>query len=942
MQLLTIGKTLFRSAFLLSFFAIGTLVLNAQLIVEDEVTAEDLAATLVGVGVEITNFDLNCAEGAYGTFIGTYSNLGVEDGIILTSGQVDNCVGPNDSGSLGTSNGFPGDPDLTAATGTESNDACIFEFDFVPFSENLSFQYVFGSEEYIEYVGSAFNDAFAFFIEGPDLPFQNIALIPGTDIPVAINNVNDDAYSEYFFYNGPGFPVDPTTTVQYDGFTTVLTAQATVTPCETYRLKLVVADGTDQIFDTGVFLKGGSLNTDYIDIDIENISVDDDDFDFAVEGCIDALVTFTSNTVLTQDVVLDLELGGSVVNGEDYFLDETSFTMLEGTQEYELLIQFTEDDIAEFNDSLVITYTQELGCDTSVTLSGTIFIQDQIPVIASASETVIEPGQFITLYASGGSGEYYWEPVFGLSDNESASPTATPVNTTTYIVYSEVGNCLLSDEVTITVVTCEEPDAGSVEAAYCNAVEINSTAVGVEFIDELDVLGYAAHNSPTGNIFESGFELYAFNSSGTFTAADGIPLNTEFYISSIVSDDDGTGLPNLEDDCIDISIGTAVFFTDAEVSAGAIDLSAEVICAGSSVEADAVGSSVPTGYVLAYALHNSATNDLEAPDFELYDINTSGTFDNGAYPTNMTLYITAFNALADGDGLPDLSTVCADVSAPAAVVFLNPVEILTNEFCDNPNEEYHVTISAVGGLPEFDDDFDYQFAGDYIGTLGLGDDVEIIFDENTTVYNFSVMDDGAGCEASIGATFVCNKLPVELLSFEGEVVESGNQLDWATASEQQVDRFLLYRSTDDGATFDLIHETPSQGDSETDQFYSYLDVAAPAGLSYYRLTQIEATGEEVFLGLVSLNRETGTAFELVQLSPVPAQDFLNVQYQAPAETTVTVNVYDISGRTILAQTVNANAGLQSMQLDLNDFAAGMYFIRLTTATEELTERFIVK
>src|SRR5690606_1780277 len=72
----------------------------------------------------------------------------------------------------------------------------ILEFDFVPNGDSLMFRYVFASKEYPGYTCSSFNDAFGFFISGPGIngPFSNnainIALIPGTDVPVAINTLN--------------------------------------------------------------------------------------------------------------------------------------------------------------------------------------------------------------------------------------------------------------------------------------------------------------------------------------------------------------------------------------------------------------------------------------------------------------------------------------------------------------------------------------------------------------------------------------------------------------------------------------------------------------------------------------------------------------------------------------------------------------------------------
>lgn len=119
------------------------------------------------------------------------------------------------------------------------------------------FQFVFGSEEYPEYVNQ-FNDVFGFFINGPGINgphsnnSKNIALIPGTNTPVSINNVNEGNNSEYFVVNDLDF-------IQYDGFTTVFTAESEVQPMQTYHIKLAIGDGVDHFYDSGVLLQASSF-----------------------------------------------------------------------------------------------------------------------------------------------------------------------------------------------------------------------------------------------------------------------------------------------------------------------------------------------------------------------------------------------------------------------------------------------------------------------------------------------------------------------------------------------------------------------------------------------------------------------------------------------------------------------------------------------------------
>jgi hypothetical protein len=220
-------------------------------------TPQQLAQMLAGSGVLISNVTFTGANVAGGTFTGGLADgLGLDSGVILSSGNIANAVGPNTNDGITTSNGTPGDATLNAIVGAGHTtfDAAVLEFDFVPATSNVSFRYVFASEEYNEFVG-AFNDVFAFVIDG-----QNVALIPATSTPVAINTVNLTTNSSFYRNNDPsdlGIPTPFGT--QFDGFTVVLTASATLTPGVTHHIKLVIADTDDGILDSAVFLQAGSF-----------------------------------------------------------------------------------------------------------------------------------------------------------------------------------------------------------------------------------------------------------------------------------------------------------------------------------------------------------------------------------------------------------------------------------------------------------------------------------------------------------------------------------------------------------------------------------------------------------------------------------------------------------------------------------------------------------
>lgn len=219
--------------------------------------------TILGSGITVVGGSVNYtgASGASGTFTdGLSSGIGIDTGIILTSGQASSAVGPNDEDNTTTINGFGGDSDLDAL-GFSTNDATVLEFDFETAGGDLFFNYVFASEEYNEYVNSGFNDVFAFFLDG-----VNIALIPGTTTPVSINNVNGgnplgtDASNSAYYINNDLNDGGPFFDIEYDGFTTKLTAQALGIGAGTHTIKLAIADVGDSILDSAVFIQGGSFS----------------------------------------------------------------------------------------------------------------------------------------------------------------------------------------------------------------------------------------------------------------------------------------------------------------------------------------------------------------------------------------------------------------------------------------------------------------------------------------------------------------------------------------------------------------------------------------------------------------------------------------------------------------------------------------------------------
>jgi Bacterial Ig domain len=301
-------------------------------------TPEDMVDFLVGHNthnVDISNIQYIGAEIASGIFTGASSEgLPINSGVILSSGFAENVYGPNISEGITGLNGVPGSAVLNSLIpGYSTNDASILGFDFTPKYNVVGFNYVFGSDEYLEWVGSSFNDVFGLFIDG-----QNIALIPGTNVTVAINSVNHESYSQYYVDNPVGAGHY---NVEADGFTISISARFFILPGVSHHIEFAVADAGDYILDSWVFLEQGSFHSEpsiaFLDLiiiegteldtledevlEIHAIAIGEDQANFVwtLHQPPNGYVEFISNDLIEEERTI-LYTPNEDYNGLDYFI----------------------------------------------------------------------------------------------------------------------------------------------------------------------------------------------------------------------------------------------------------------------------------------------------------------------------------------------------------------------------------------------------------------------------------------------------------------------------------------------------------------------------------------------------------------------------------------------------------------------------------------------
>ena len=248
---------------------------------------------LFGFCVEVFDLSFSGSPDAFGAFSYSGNELGLNEGIIISTGEVSSAVGPNEQSQVTTQFYTAGDQDLNSLTEYLTFDACVIEFDFLASSDNLlACEFVFASEEYPEFIGSMFNDIFGFFISEPyedifgdqdpnfNQEMQNIAYIPGTQLPISINSINPTNNPDYYVDNCSQTNNDELeyvaanyegADIEYDAYSVPISLEAEIKKDVLYRLKIAIADASDPKFDSSLFLKSNSFDSG-VNAEIGNIT----------------------------------------------------------------------------------------------------------------------------------------------------------------------------------------------------------------------------------------------------------------------------------------------------------------------------------------------------------------------------------------------------------------------------------------------------------------------------------------------------------------------------------------------------------------------------------------------------------------------------------------------------------------------------------------------
>lgn len=471
-------RSLLRKLHLLTFAFLLSQTLQGQLLVQPVNNAQQIADGIEGVGVEIFNPVLDCAPGGAGGFVGVNSAIQIDSGLILSTGLVTDAMPPVQGPNIGSNMGFPGDTLLSLQADTvQSYDKCVFRFKAVPMAGFMKLQYTFASEEYPEKICCPDRDQFGIFVSGvnpnpnpivgPVYNYTNVCLNTNVNPPGPIElSTASNGVAGPGCFCPPQVPIYNTLyvsnpfglTEEFDGFTVNIEAIFPVVPCDTYDIRLAVADIFDAVGDSYLLIEASSVSSG--GYELSNTAVSGDTF--LVEGCSPGQIVIDRDARDTAATSILLSYGGSAVNGVDVSTLPTNPTFASQSSSISIPVNAIADNTIEGEEELVVYLMHP--CTGNRIDSTTLYIRDELPVQAFPDTTVCE-GEPVRLFAIGAA-NFSWSPPTYLNNPSAQAPISEPGDTIVYTVTGSSGSCSNTDSITIITSPIPAISAGN-DTAVC-------------------------------------------------------------------------------------------------------------------------------------------------------------------------------------------------------------------------------------------------------------------------------------------------------------------------------------------------------------------------------------------------------------------------------------------------------------------------------------------
>lgn len=401
-----------RNFLLVSAFIFTTMLSYAQINMSNQApynTAQYLINDVFSGGnVAINNIQVFGNSKQYGFFSNGMNSIGIDSGIVLSTGNIDELCGSGTCTVTGTNAsgngtgvnfgpGWMGTPSNNAlldvsnlaaslipgaGAASDINDACVMWFEFEPTLDTMQFNFVFASAEWPSFPCSSFNDVFGFFVSGPGITgtypapagftsSQNYALVPGTNIPITISSINgpgnlgscSSASNQQFFIDN-----NNNSLISVNAYTTVMTVEFPVIPCETYSFAIAIGDASDGGLSSFVMLEANSFQASGVQIvPSPNVNTQGGD-SILFEGCGSVDIDFVRLDNLQNADTIPLSIGGSAQSGTDYSAIPDSIIFAPGQDSANIAFTIYEDFISEGIEQIIIGIADtniSLACGTT-------------------------------------------------------------------------------------------------------------------------------------------------------------------------------------------------------------------------------------------------------------------------------------------------------------------------------------------------------------------------------------------------------------------------------------------------------------------------------------------------------------------------------------------------------------------------------------------------
>jgi gliding motility-associated-like protein len=625
---------------LLSISAWSQIDVNSTFTIEEYVNE-----ILLGEGVEAFNITYTGGASQLGYMTGGEDVFTIGSGLVLSSdaavniacefGMCGDCLGYDfaDPDLLDIANSVP--PLIGQTFSVNSvNDGCVLEFDFTASGDSISFNYVFGSDEYEAWINTQYNDVFAFFLSGPGIVGEyaspagfpdgavNIAGVPDADppLPITISSVNSGTNPQYYVNN------QSENGICILGYTTTFTAEAAVQCGETYHIKLAIADGSDTALESIVVLEEGSFTSNSFDL-VATASISGNQIfggdTTVVESCNDAVFIVNRPLADTEDT-LDVVISGTATNGVDYETIDPEVIMEVGEFTYEIPLIVIPDGEVEGPESVTIEYTYVNLCGDSVLRLATLIIEDFDPT------------------------ELQYENPVGICNGEAVLEVETIGGYGPFDFLWSTGD---SDTLAVNVIETDDPGAAQVTVTDVCGNEQTAT-ITYTMPPELVIYGEQT-NSPLcpgdDAVLEAGINTgvgpFTYDwSSGGDGATETVNFNTSQIVTLTVTD--ACGIEDSFDVEVEYPVWEPIMGNNPEVCLG---IQGDLNLTGGVGEEDLAGNWVGqyTFYTWQYFNYDDSGNPQDSA-FVLVDatldslatfIGPSGNFQAGLTQGDMDIYV---------------------------------------------------------------------------------------------------------------------------------------------------------------------------------------------------------------------------------------------------------------------------------------------------------------